>query len=106
MTAPDPRLDVIGDRLEAAKYHGAPAFMIPTQEVAYLLAELRKAHEALERVEGLAGAWTARGEHDMAFSKTVPDEDIAMVLLTEGASMVENARHIRVAVAAAKGDEQ
>lgn len=75
-------------------------------DVAYLLAELRKAHEALARVEELASAWTARGEHDMAFSKTVPDEDIAMVLLTEGASMVENARHIRAAVAAANGGGQ
>ena len=70
-------------------------------DVAYLLAELRKRDEALTRIEALAEQWTKRGEHDMAFSKTIPDEDIAMVLLTEGASMVENARHIRNAL---KGD--
>jgi len=52
----------------------------------------------VERVEALASAWEARGEHDMKFSKTIPDEDIAMHLLTEGASMVENARHIRNAI--------
>lgn len=55
----------------------------------------------VERVEALASAWEARGEHDMKFSKTIPDEDIAMAILTEGASMVENARHIRNAI---KGD--
>lgn len=58
-----------------------------------------EAVEALNRVQELADLWTKRGEHDMAFSKTVPDEDIAMVLLTEGATMVENARHIRNAIA-------
>ena len=91
MTAPDPRVGEI-----EARYR---------DHVSYLLAELRKAHEALARVEALAEQWTKRGEHDMAFSKTVPDEDIAMVLLTDGASMVENARHIRAAVAAANGSD-
>ena len=46
----------------------------------------------------LAEQWEARGESDMAFSKTVQDEDIAIALLTDGATMVENARHIRNAV--------
>ena len=61
-----------------------------------------EAVEALKRVQELADLWEKRGEHDMAFSKTVPDENIAMVLLTEGAAMVENARHIRNAIAGTK----
>jgi hypothetical protein len=52
----------------------------------------------------LAEQWNARGEHDMAYSKTVPDEYIAMELLTNGADMVENARHIRNAISDALGD--
>lgn len=70
-------------------------------DVHYLLAELRKRDEALERVERLATGWHLRGESDMAFSKTLPDEDIAMAILTDGAAQVENARHIRNAL---KGD--
>lgn len=54
--------------------------------------------EALTRVAALADAWEAQGEHDMACSKDIPDEDIAIALLTEGATMVENARHIRNAI--------
>lgn len=94
MTAPDPRLDVIGDRLEAAKYHGAPAFMIPTQDVRYLLAELRKAHEALERVAELH------------------TEDIFRGHLSNGCKTCGNVGDAgypcptAAAVAAAKGDEQ
>lgn len=53
-------------------------------------------------VKALADAWESRGEYDMAFSKTIPDEDIAMELLTGGAQKVENARHIRNAIGATK----
>lgn len=49
----------------------------------------------------LAEQWHTQGEDDMAVSKTIQDEHIAVTLLTEGASMVENARHIRNAVAQA-----
>lgn len=59
---------------------------------------------AVEAVEDLARVWTAKGEHDMAYSKTIPDGDIAMELLTHGADMVEKARHIRNALTAALGD--
>ena len=99
MTAPDPRLDVIGDRLEAAKYHGAPAFTIPTQDVAFLLAELRKAHEALERVEELHAS---SGGHNPLCHCGIPAGD--------GATCIECGSlwpcETRAAVAAAKGDEQ
>lgn len=64
----------------------------------YLLDLARKQAAALEAVEALAKAWESRGEHDMKFSKSIQDEDIAMALLTEGASKVENARHIRNAL--------
>jgi len=70
------------------------------EDVAYLLALARKQAAALERVESLAKAWESRGEHDMKFSKSIPNEDIAMAILTEGASKVENARHIRNALEA------
>jgi hypothetical protein len=55
-------------------------------------------YTTLERVEALAASWEARGESDMAYSKTIPDDDVAMALLTSGADMVENARHIRAAL--------
>ena len=71
------------------------------------LADFRIALEAaaphlMAGVKALADAWESRGEYDMAFSKTIPDEDIAMELLTGGAQKVENARHIRNAIGATK----
>jgi hypothetical protein len=69
-------------------------------DIPYLLTLARKQAAALEAVEALAKAWESRGEHDMKFSKSIPDEDIAMAILTEGASKVENARHIRNALEA------
>jgi hypothetical protein len=60
--------------------------------------DIRALLNAVNAVLSLAKDWDARGEHDMAYSKTIPDEDIAMELLTNGADMVENARHIRNAI--------
>ncbi len=60
---------------------------------------------ALDAVTALAEAWHSRGESDMTFSKTIPDEYIAMEILTNGAQMVENARHIRAAITTALGEE-
>lgn len=57
-----------------------------------------EAEAAIARVMTLADLWEREGESDMAVSKTVTDEDVAMALLTEGASMVENARLIRNAI--------
>jgi len=88
-------LDGIRTRAEAYRTHGTPGLHAP-QDRAALLA-------AVDAVESLAEQWHARGEHDMAYSKTIPDEDIAMALLTNGADMVENSRHIRNAIAAAFG---
>lgn len=70
------------------------------EDVPFLLDLARKQQAALEAVRELAERWNARGEHDMAFSKTIPDEDIAMAILTDGAEKVENARHIRIALEA------
>lgn len=67
-------------------------------DVAFLLDLVKRQQEAIERVTTLANRWEDRGEHDMDYSKTIQDEDISMHLLTEGASMVENARHIRNAL--------
>jgi len=73
--------------------------------MAEVLASIPRLLSALDAVDKLAEQWHARGEHDMAFSKTIQDEDIAMELLTHGAGMVENARHIRNAVTAALGEQ-
>ena len=89
------QLDGIRIRATAYRFHGMPGRYAP-QDRAALLA-------AVDAVESLAAAWSARGEHDMAYSKTIPDEGIAMALLTNGADMVENARHIRNAIDAAFG---
>lgn len=64
----------------------------------YLLALVREQQARIDRVERLADAWEARGESDMAFSKRIPDENIAISILTNGAQMVENARRIRNAL--------
>ncbi len=89
MTARDV-LDGIRVRAKAYVEHGTPGRAAP-QDRAHLVA-------AVDAVLALAEQWHARGEHDMAYSKTIPDEDIAMALLTNGADMVENARHIRAAI--------
>jgi hypothetical protein len=65
-----------------------------------------QAKAALDAVEKVCAAWTARGEHDMEFSKTVPLEDVADALLTNGADMVEKARIIRAAISAATLQEE
>lgn len=52
---------------------------------------------ALEAVLELADGWTSRGEHLMAYSKTVPDE-IGVSLLEAGADFVERARILRQTV--------
>ncbi|MDJ0322143.1 hypothetical protein, partial [Pseudarthrobacter sp. PS3-L1] len=75
----------------------ALAFAAAPTDIAALIA-------AVEAVEKLADAWEARGTSDMAYSKTIPDEGIAMTILADGASMVENARHIRTALAPVLGD--
>lgn len=89
------RLDAIDARLAKA----APgAITITPSDVAFLLDLARKQQVKLDAVESLAIGWTLRGESDMAFSKTLPDPDIADAILTNGAQMVENARHIRTAL--------
>ena len=80
---------------ELAYKHAAPC--LSTRNALIEALEAAAPH-MLAGVAALAEAWEARGEHDMAFSKTLPDEDIAMEILTSGAQMVENARHIRNAM--------
>jgi hypothetical protein len=70
------------------------------ENVRYLLDLARKQQAQLDAVRALTDQWNARGESDMAFSKTIPDENISIALLTDGATMVENARHIRNALEA------
>lgn len=54
MTAPDPRLDAIKERYDAAKYYGALAFMIPTADVAYLLSVVEAQAAQITKVRELA----------------------------------------------------
>ena len=99
MTAGDARLDAIQARLDAAQHHGAPAFMIPTADVAYLLAELRKAREALTRAwaEGHeSGFWNGRLSQ-LSVPYDAPDPLI-------GKAHADATNPYRAAVAAANGD--
>jgi|GEM_PF-4823550 len=54
--------------------------------------------ESVRSVLALADAWEARGEHDMKFSKSLPEE-VALALHDGGADMVNKARLVRLAVA-------
>ncbi|MCU6481960.1 hypothetical protein [Arthrobacter sp. A2-55] len=54
--------------------------------------------ESVRSVLALADAWEARGEHDMEFSRSLP-EDVAEAIHDGGADMVNKARLIRMAVA-------
>lgn len=97
MTAPDPRLNEIQARRssEPCDRHDWCAI----SDIAYLLAELRKAHEALERVEELHAS---SGGHNPLCHCGIPAGD--------GATCIECGSlwpcETRAAVAAAKGDEQ
>lgn len=71
--------------------------------IAHAREDVPKLVAALRAVEAVCAAWTARGEHDMAYSKTIPDENIADVLLTDGADMVERARIISNTIREALG---
>lgn len=55
--------------------------------------------QILAGVISLSDQWEAEGEESIAAAKKIPDEDIAAMLLIDGATMVENARHIRDAIA-------
>lgn len=58
--------------------------------------------EALARVLALAEDWESKGEADIAFSKTVAEEYASLEFLTHGSDLVENARHLRNAIAGRK----
>ena len=101
MTAPDPRLDEIQARAYAvASVVGngdamGPRFkdramQLTEDDVPFLLAELRKAHEALTRVEAIT--------HEM--------DETAALRATNAEIKSYYGNRIRAAVAAAKGDGQ
>ena len=52
---------------------------------------------SVKRVRDLADAWTSRGEHQLAFSRTAP-EDVIDALVDSGADWVEKARILRLAL--------
>ena len=100
----DKQRDNLRDELEKqGGYKDAQFIAHARTDVPALLAMVRERDAALERVRELAHAWESRGEHDMKFSKTIPDEDFAIALLTDGAQMVENARLIIAAITATEG---
>lgn len=53
----------------------------------------REAEAQVDRVRELADAWKSRGEHDMAYSKTIPQE-VGEVISEGGAEMVNRANLI------------
>jgi hypothetical protein len=78
----------------------AMAHEIVREDIPTLLELARKQQAALDAVRELASQWDARGAHDMLVSKTIPDDDIAAAVYTDGAQKVENARKIRNALEA------
>ena len=97
---------ILGDAVEAA-YSRIANNLDDTEEDSWRDL-LRDALEAaaphmLAGVTALADAWEARGEHDIKVAKTIKDEYIASEILGHGAQMVENARHIRNAMATRPG---
>lgn len=56
----------------------------------------------LAGVIALSDQWEAEGVQSMAAAKQIPDEDIAAMLLMDGAAMVEYARLVRAAIGGAE----
>jgi hypothetical protein len=144
VTAPDPRLDEIQARLDAAtpgpwKLFGtlaqweseedlsfgpddAPEVGTVSEglgdadfianapaDVSYLLAELRKAREALGRVEEVAARlnWEADNANEGAKYAAEVNQGASLMALESERFAYQKAEHlIRAAVAAAKGDER
>ena len=112
VTAPDPRvgeiearLGEIGARIRACipyNFGLRHADKLAHEDAPYLLAELRKAQEALGRVEAVATDLATRGAAIEAkgYNGSINSN------INEGRSIgyLEGARLIRAAVAAAKGD--
>lgn len=69
-------------------------------DVPALLAYARDLEARIGRVEALAADWESRGEYDMAYSKTMTDEEAAIQILANGAQLVDDARLIRAALTA------
>lgn len=99
----NPELDQIKKNLEAAKA-ASVTIQGDAQDIAYVRALEKVADDsarlirALEVIDGMAAQWKARGEHDMNFSTSIHDENIAEALHTDGADMVEKARRIQHAI--------
>lgn len=99
----NPALDQIRKNLEAAKA-AAVTIQGDAQDAAFVRAPEAVAEDsarlirALTVVDSIAFGWQARGEHDMEFSKSIQDENIAEALHTDGADMVEKARRIQYAI--------
>ena len=91
-----------GHKAQPGIYADAEFIANAPADVAYLLAELRKAHEALGRVEGVATDLATRGTAIEAkgYNGSINSN------INEGRSIgyLEGARLIRAAVAAANGD--
>jgi len=107
---PDAEWEDVPDRLRdqargmagAALEAAAPYITEPFVEIPDAAVEVASLKAQLARVNALADAWEARGEHDMAVAKIIKDEHISEEILGSGAQMVENARHIRIALGGAK----
>jgi hypothetical protein len=81
---------------------GVGEFSLPVYEdYAKAMLEAASSH-MFAGVTALADDWEKRGEYDMAYSKTVADEDIALQLLQAGAQMVDDARLVRNAIGGAE----
>lgn len=82
----------VGDKADAD--HIA-TFDPPT--VLALLTQLEQAQAQVARVREVADAWKSRGEHDMEYSKTIPQE-VGEAICEGGAELVNSANLIYRAV--------
>ena len=107
----DPVRTLLGrvkERSDNARYVGSDGQYVPTQYIIKVLGDSAKdvpqLMRALEAVLEVCEGWESRGEHDMDYSKQVP-EGISDVLYENGAEMIEKARIIRNAITEHLGGE-
>jgi len=73
--------------------------------IAHARTDMPKLLDAIAAVQALADSWTRRGESDMAYSKTVHDDEVALAVLADGVDLIEKAGHIRNALTQALGGD-
>ena len=102
---PEPWKPIVSTAVACMSYcYGGSAAGVEEEADAEFIAaartDLPRLIAAVRAVLELADAWTARGEHLMAYSKTIPEE-VGTPLLEAGAEFVVRARTLRHILTAA-----